>query len=876
MKLLRNQLNTIAVTLFVVIILILNICFIALSFRYSGQLHQQYNDKMALMLDKKMQNLAEHTEAVMGLFSTAEYSVDFSNNLLLQSEEKQQAAKKTIQRDLNLLCGESSYISGIYVIGKDTNQFGFAYYTEKEEIDGFVSQFDTTDLLNSGMISVIYRDETVFVDETRISEAMKGVISRTDPKYTAVNRLKQEISGRLISCRYVGNRMVVLVFDAQKLFGIDNAQKSGIKIKVLCGNDTVYSNTKANENTLKRYGKTDFNNCTVYFKNENFSVGYCYYLIPFAVFVLLLPLFVFLSRKMSDWIVSPINRITDMLATEEKKKIRLDNIGNFSLKNRIFVPLFSLLLAFFILFCGIDFACLSTINNDQNKQINAIDKKIIAENIVTNFCNPSKVVPVSLESIQRMTANRDEENSPELYNLIKAGTTNGYELELFLIIDQSGSVIYRSNPINSVDIYGMIKFALEKSDKNQFLIYKDAENQQTAFWIKPINEADGSRGYMLTVIDSGAFSLISRDIKWTDIIIADKDGNTVYSSIPAETKNETYAAYSMKYDDFSWEITYMQPHYIANRLLDRFVTSVLTVVIILLSVLYVAVTLYAYNLSKNVNRLIDCMLDTKKFVNRLSYSGNEINCLVDTYNQMLDRIGFLTEKLVNEEKRQETLKRLKAQSELTALKAQVNAHFIFNVLNIIHEDAQRNQNGIIAGIVESLSSMIRYSMAPDMLTTVNEEIESVNRYVYIQKIRYGSHFEFYYEVEESAQDVKILRLVIQPLVENAIEHGLFSINGGKVYLSVYTVGNVLHICVTDDGIGMKKSKVKKLTDYIKASEDEAAKMNKELGFGVAVRNIYQRMKTYYGDGADMRFVSDFMNGTTVELTIPLERKENAQ
>ncbi|MNM57738.1 Sensor histidine kinase YpdA [compost metagenome] len=196
-------------------------------------------------------------------------------------------------------------------------------------------------------------------------------------------------------------------------------------------------------------------------------------------------------------------------------------------------------------------------------------------------------------------------------------------------------------------------------------------------------------------------------------------------------------------------------------------------------------------------------------------------------------------------------------SEMDFLKAQIKPHFIFNVLSVISSMITRDTKKA-KKILLDFSDYLRYSFdfsSGESFTPIKKEIDLVKTYVAIEKERFGDRLNIEYNIDENI-DIKIPSLVIQPIVENAIRHGILSkIDGGNIELSIYKDGEEVIIRVKDDGVGIESHRLANLLD----GKDEKA--------GVGVKNINSRLIKSYGSG--LNIVSNLNQGTEIIIRVPL-------
>lgn len=251
-------------------------------------------------------------------------------------------------------------------------------------------------------------------------------------------------------------------------------------------------------------------------------------------------------------------------------------------------------------------------------------------------------------------------------------------------------------------------------------------------------------------------------------------------------------------------------------------------------------------LSSSMKEVQNHNLDTEIHVD----TNNEIGELSDTFNVMTGEIKTLIEKNNAEQK-------LKRKSELKALQAQINPHFLYNTLDSIIWMSVANKNEEVIEMTSALAKLFRISISKGAeLITIGDEVEHVNSYLTIQKIRYGETVNFEISVDEDLKKYKVLKLVLQPMVENAIYHGLKSKLGkGNILISVTEEDDIILLKVKDNGIGIKPE------DLANIYEVDSKK-------GVGVRNVNERIKLYFGDEYGLFFESEVDLGTTVTIKLP--------
>lgn len=274
----------------------------------------------------------------------------------------------------------------------------------------------------------------------------------------------------------------------------------------------------------------------------------------------------------------------------------------------------------------------------------------------------------------------------------------------------------------------------------------------------------------------------------------------------------------------------------------------------------------AWSLSKSIYTPIKKLHDvtttiTKNDLQTLMTSDNvdEITELGLSFNIMIGKIKELLDAKIKE---QENLKK----AELRALQAQINPHFLYNTLDTIIWMAESKKTDNVVEIVTALSNFFRISLSKGMdWITVEEEVERIDSYLTIQKMRYRDILDFKIELDESVSKKTILKLMLQPLVENALYHGIKNKRqGGTITVRVNRKGeDEILIEVEDDGIGFTTEKLSQLRAEL---ADDSGDMKLESGFGIG--NVNKRIRLYYGRPYGLSIQSEYSTGTRVMLVIP--------
>ncbi|MEK3883108.1 sensor histidine kinase [Paenibacillus sp. PL2-23] len=247
---------------------------------------------------------------------------------------------------------------------------------------------------------------------------------------------------------------------------------------------------------------------------------------------------------------------------------------------------------------------------------------------------------------------------------------------------------------------------------------------------------------------------------------------------------------------------------------------------------------------------------------------DETVLLAKSFNSMVQRIGDLLSEVRREQER-------KQHAEMMLMQAQIKPHFLFNTLESINALAAQNEGGKIMLMVRRLSILLRTSMHHSEEISIKQEIEHVRSYLDIQKYRFEELFSYDLAVPEEAFDYRILKLTLQPLVENSIQHGFDGYEDGQGVIAIHVKvePQKLVIMVSDNGTGMSGDVLMKLSEGYNPSRKthEDAEMGERRGLGI--RNVADRLRIHYGPGFGMMICSSEGCGTTIRCVIPKSRGE---
>lgn len=373
----------------------------------------------------------------------------------------------------------------------------------------------------------------------------------------------------------------------------------------------------------------------------------------------------------------------------------------------------------------------------------------------------------------------------------------------------------------------------------------------------------------LFVLD-GSGSLVYRPASGTPAGM-ESSGSAVYQEIFQEFRGSQSGNFNMKVDNRMYQIVF-------DRLLDSgWITFTMTpysvimedvnqinvMIIIIASVSLILMITVIYLLLSNIMRplfeLKKCMDSSESGDHVLRAqikTKDEFGMLASSYNHMLDRIRGLMDQVVTEQKKIR-------KSEMKALQAQINPHFLYNTLDTIVWMAEMKNENIVP-TTEALAKFFRISLSRGQdLIPIADELEHVRNYMVIQSMRYTNKFDYEINANEKVRKYKTLKIILQPIVENAIYHGIKKMTGkGLIRIDVIEDSGKILFVVTDNGVGMEPEKCSQILDGSYRNQESD-------GSGVGIRNVNERIKLYFGNEYGIKIESEPGKGTKVYVQIPL-------
>ncbi len=344
-------------------------------------------------------------------------------------------------------------------------------------------------------------------------------------------------------------------------------------------------------------------------------------------------------------------------------------------------------------------------------------------------------------------------------------------------------------------------------------------------------------------------------------------------SLPAELLNDGVYTKSYGGTNYSvavktvgytgWKLIRAVPHHAILLDMQKTRYTIALVAVLLILILTILTGFISRRLTKPLEELTHSIENLKgDNLDGTIYEGGsaEVLYLGKSVKHMISRIRVLMDTIVKEQEE-------KRKSELDALQSQINPHFLYNTLDSIvwMIEAEHNKDAIF--MIRQLASLFRISLSKGKtIISIEDELQHAKNYMNIQKIRYKDKFEVEYDIDPDVLDCKTVKLIVQPILENAIYYAVEALGGdGEIKVSAFHEGEDIYITVQDNGMGMTQEVVDKLL-----VEGEFVP---KRGSGVGLINVHKRIQIRFGQQYGLSIESELDEGTKVTIHLPYQKFE---
>lgn len=421
-----------------------------------------------------------------------------------------------------------------------------------------------------------------------------------------------------------------------------------------------------------------------------------------------------------------------------------------------------------------------------------------------------------------------------------------------------GVAVY--SPYARLTNIGYVDYEIENQILNEGVVDFYVENQGYAV-IKPIQLASQTIGRMVVQIDLP--SLLQTQLEALPegavLKVRDESGAKI-DQLGHQNKETQYYSDAINLTALDMAVELLLPK---DRLLGTMNHVFLQIMIFCLAVILFTLLLGSWmviRITRNIDKLSRGMkqVENKDLTASVAITSNdELADMGQTFNSMVGNIN----QLMDENQQRESEKK---EIEMNFLQAQINPHFLSNTLNTIIWMAELQEAGNIARLTRSLITLLHASMYRGKdLVSLKAEVEQVRSYIAIQQVAYSASFEVFYDIPDELDNFQVLRLIIQPLVENAILHNFVDMETdkvGEIIISAEAVEQILYIRVTDNGNGFDLAELD--------NPKRKSGVNKQFS-KIGIGNIDKRIKLYFGEDYGLTYRSKVGEFTEACISLPL-------
>jgi len=510
-----------------------------------------------------------------------------------------------------------------------------------------------------------------------------------------------------------------------------------------------------------------------------------------------------------------------------------------------------------------------------NKEIEYTNKNVISTSrYITLYADKLKNM-INLLSVDADVRNflisGNEDSKKSIKKMIYSILGNNKGIKSITVIGKNGNIVSsdKNNDMKISENMMKEKWYVDAINNSDMPVFNPSRKNSTssmnsALWFLSISrDIKNSKGENLGVIVFDIkYEILERYLnsisfgKQSDNIIVDKNNNVIYykdvkcfadkkclAKFSEKNKNKDTYLYETQIENTNWNLRSLANTNDLVTLKKNF--SHIVIIIFLVSLAFSSIITFIV-ITKILKPLIKLENHMQNFENNLrefhlsEKTGYEIQNLVEHFNVMVEKIKYLRE------------------YEIKALHSQINPHFLYNTLDTIIWMAEFEDNEKVINITKSLANFFRLSLSNGHeKIPLKDEIMHTKEYLFIQKQRYEDKLSYFFKIEdESLLSIEVPKIIIQPIVENSIYHGIKNLSGnGIITIDVYRKNSTINILIKDNGIGFEKAK----------------QFKKSKTGGVGIKNVDKRIKFYYGKNYGVFINKDNKTeGAEVIIKIPFK------
>jgi two-component system, sensor histidine kinase YesM len=417
------------------------------------------------------------------------------------------------------------------------------------------------------------------------------------------------------------------------------------------------------------------------------------------------------------------------------------------------------------------------------------------------------------------------------------------------------------NPYDVLSVFHLIES--DNSSERGIILF----NLRADFFEKVFNKSlIGENGYLTLISPDGTYQTQKMQDDYqlgTKTLQAlnqleQKDGKFSFKNAHGENLNVVFNSIGVN----KWKVAAVFPESQILQTINNIKYLMLGLILVVIIMATFIVNVVGKYISKPIEKLASEMTKVDREHLQLAEGlavPKEMRILYSSFNEQMEKNVALLNQIELDQKE-------KRQLEVAIIQAQMNPHFLYNTLYSIKGLCDMGLNEDASEMISALSSFFRISISRgNEIISIEEEIDHIKSYLYIMEMRYGDDFSYTLDVDEKVLSSRIIKLTLQPLIENAIYHGVkLKRNSGFISVKVISVGNKIQLEVEDNGLGMSEDRLLKIREEINAPYND----HKKKYIGIGLRSVSERLKGYFGKECTLTIVSEVEKGTKITIMIP--------
>lgn len=453
-------------------------------------------------------------------------------------------------------------------------------------------------------------------------------------------------------------------------------------------------------------------------------------------------------------------------------------------------------------------------------------------------------------------------------------------LDTYLVVDNKENfyslrdVVISYADLKETEIYDELG---KEYSKTKLLWTEDTifgTEEKSLFVLRRIHEMNSLHepGFLVLKLNDNIWNSLQEQIEDSDLVyfIQDPNGNPCFEWFPDEDSEKWRKEFqetqhkasgnSLKNgmviektdEDTGFTIVTFAPKHVANQIVKEVQKIMIILFLAGYIFLLVCMNLWSERLARPIKKIrkVMCEFDDQKLDDQLSlHTNTELDYIGQAYNEMLEEVKHLME---NVKKKERELK----ESELQVMLYQIRPHFLYNTLDTIYMLARIQKEETIMKMIQALSKFLRINLSNgNSYIQVEREIEHVKAYMDIQKIRNTDLFDYHIEIQDCIKEVEILKMTLQPIVENCIKYGFRDIySDGMIWIQAYEEENFLCFSVENNGTPIQEDALNHLNNMGQMPLEEITTFVKKKEGGFGISNVVKRLRTYYGEKAAIYYI----------------------